>query len=726
MAKATASIATKLIQIFFRNPDRADGRALSRATALRVGLLFGPTAFLLTLLRLTEHSLLNTTGARALGELFWNMAPPPFLTVLLTLALGWLAHRAWPYVRPVWLVAGTLILGVGLMLWAVFLVPPWLGGWMTAEAFQVLRWDLLALLGLALTAALLLERLWGWPRTALLAALHTLIPLLLLLPIFEVGCIRVMGSPLEWSLLAYVLRNLGENLPVLASEVGAAEVVLLLLPLAITLLPPALERLPALRRWLRAAPAPAPGRSWQMALAALPPALLLALAPAATLPPTHRTISYAGMARSMLADPSWEPEGFESLAASHTLPFDMENLRLVPTDSTRRLNVVVVILESFRSRSTTPYNPALATTPFLDELARRSLLVEHMYGIVSYTNKSLAPILAGVYPELSREIVEAEAGAVPGVGLPALLRPLGYRSAFFTPATMLFERKDRILKNLGFDEIRGDASYAKDGFHVANYFGYEDRIMLAPSLQWVDEVTATGQPFFLSYLTLTAHHPYKTPLAFPRQPFAPNDSALNDYLNALHYTDAFLKALFEGFEARGLVDSTLFILLSDHGEAFGEHGLITHGDVIWDEALHTPALLFNPVLFPEGGRITGNRQHTDVLPTVADALGLRLEGGAYPGRSLLRPVPDDRLLYHSARDGNMVMALRQDSLKFFYYNRRQPMQVFDVRNDPLERRDIAEQISPDRLKSAELSLLLWRKSVQQIYHDRQTELLAAR
>ena len=73
----------------------------------------------------------------------------------------------------------------------------------------------------------------------------------------------------------------------------------------------------------------------------------------------------------------------------------------------------------------------------------------------------------------------------------------------------------------------------------------------------------------------------------------------------------------------------------------------------------------------------------------------------------LQEIPDDRLVYHSARNGNEALALRQDSLKFFYFNRRQPMQVFDLRNDPFERRDIAAEIDPDLLKSVELKLLLW-------------------
>lgn len=669
-------------------------------------------------LRLLEHSMLNALGRPEISDLLVDRAPPLFFILLVAIALGGVARLGWPYVRPVWVMTGTLILGLGLLFWAAILAPPWLTGWITPEAFQVLRGDLLALLTLGFTYALLSDRASGWKRTLCLAVLHALAPLLILLPIFEVSLIHTMGSPLDWSLLTYSIRHLGELAPVLSSEIGPAEVGMLLFPFLVTLLPFLIVHLPRVRRWMNAAPsAPVPRQAWRMAVVTLPLAALFLVPPPVALPPTHRTISYVGMMRSMLEEDTWLPDDLDALDAPASLPFDTKNLRFVSTDSVRRLNVVVLLLESFRSRSVTPYNPELATTPFLDALAQRSLLVENLYGVVSYTNKSLAPILAGVYPELSLNIVEGEPDALPTTGLPALLKPFGYRSAFFTPATMSFENKDQILNNLGFDESFGDAAFAKDGFHKTNYFGYEDRVMLEPSLAWVDKVTASDTPFFLSYLTLTAHHDYQTPPTFEKQRFDAYDPELNDYLNALLYTDFFLQDLFESFEQRGLIDSTVFILLGDHGEAFGEHGQTLHGEVIWDEAVHVPALIYNPVLFPEGGRISGNRSHIDVMPTVADALGYRIEGGVVPGISLLQGVGDDRIVYHSTRDGNEAIALRQGSLKFFYYNRRQPMQVFDIRNDPFERHDIAAQIDTDLLKAVELKLLLWRRGVQQIYHD---------
>ena len=711
--------------LFFSDPEPLP--ALSRPTVLRIGLLFAPTAFLLLLLRLIQHATLATPGQPAIGSLLTGPAPPLFFVLFVTISLGLWATHTWPFIRAVWLSAGTVLLGAGLTIWASILLPPWLTGWLTREAFEVVRWDLLVMLFLTLAFALWLEYARGWRRTLGLGLLHVLVPLLILLPLFELSVIRTMGTALDGSMLLYSIRHLNELTPVIASEAGPVQVGLLLLPLVITLAPLAVLRRSAARARMAEPPAWSLKKTGRVVGAALPLAALLALPPSATLPPTHRTISYAGMAHSFLEAAPWEPDRLADHVDPTALPFDTRHLRFVPTDSTRHLNVVVVILESVRSRSTTPYEPGLATTPFLNALARQALLVEQMYAVVSYTNKALIPILAGVYPELSRENVEATPGAFPAAGLPHLLRPHGYRTAFFTPAKMSFERKDQILHNLGFETIRGDAAYLKEGFHVTNYFGYEDRVMLAPSMAWIDEVTARGEPFFLSYLTLSTHHPYETPPTFRKKPFA-DDPRLNDYLNAMHYTDAFLEDLFDAFARRDLLASTLFVIVGDHGEAFGEHGELLHGDVLWDEAIHTPALLYNPVLFPHAGRIAGNRSQVDVLPTIAEVLGYRIEGGSYPGVSLLQPVPDGRVVYHSARHGNQALALRQDSLKFFYYDRRRPMQVFDIHNDPFERRDLAAQLDPDVLKSVELNLLLWRRGVQQIYHTSKprAEQLAAR
>ena len=76
-------------------------------------------------------------------------------------------------------------------------------------------------------------------------------------------------------------------------------------------------------------------------------------------------------------------------------------------------NVVVFIMESTRADAVTPYNPDLPSTPFLQEIAPASVLVERAYSLVPHTSKALVPILCGIEPRLSLEVVEARKGLAP-------------------------------------------------------------------------------------------------------------------------------------------------------------------------------------------------------------------------------------------------------------------------------------------------------------------------
>ncbi len=350
--------------------------------------------------------------------------------------------------------------------------------------------------------------------------------------------------------------------------------------------------------------------------------------------------------------------------------------------------------------------------PFFDSLASQSTIIDDMFAVIPHTNKALVPILCGIYPRIN----QGEEPDVPGTCLPALLKPFGYRSAFFTPATLAFERKGEMLKNMGFDEAFGDAEYRiKGGFPTLNYFGREEPIMLKPSLEWIDQRLAEKKPFFLTYLTLAPHHPYTIPDSYEDRPFPDADDDFHNYLNAVNYVDSFVADLFKGFEARGMMDNTLFVLLSDHGEAFGEHKLQFHSAVPYDEALHVAAILHSPTLFPKPGHIGGWRQQTDLLPTVVDLLGLKLENGLIPGTTLLEPAPANRRMYHATWVENQSMALRVGPEKFVYHYRRKPMEVYEIDKDPFEKNDLASQHSSEELRNVEMELLTWRRRVNEMY-----------
>jgi len=102
----------------------------------------------------------------------------------------------------------------------------------------------------------------------------------------------------------------------------------------------------------------------------------------------------------------------------------------------------------------------------------------------------------------------------------------------------------------------------------------------------------------------------------------------------IYYNDHHLGRLVEALKELGLFQECLFILTSDHGEAFGEHGFKGHGNPPYEEQIRVPLIM----KFPHSefqGRNSELIQHIDVVPTVLDYLGEKKKCPLMQGRSLL-------------------------------------------------------------------------------------------
>src|SRR4029078_8596656 len=109
-------------------------------------------------------------------------------------------------------------------------------------------------------------------------------------------------------------------------------------------------------------------------------------------------------------------------------------------------------------------------------------------------------------------------------------------------------------------------------------FGVDEPSTVARLLAWIDSV-GPRQPFFAAYPPVAGHHPYA---AREPGPFA-GTSEGGQYLNALHEGDEAFGALLAGLKERRLDERTLFVILGDHGEAFGQHdGNVGHTQFIYD------------------------------------------------------------------------------------------------------------------------------------------------
>ena len=385
--------------------------------------------------------------------------------------------------------------------------------------------------------------------------------------------------------------------------------------------------------------------------------------------------------------------------------------RLVQTPQTEERNVVLIHLESTRAQSVTPYDEDIKTTPFLNGLAKGSLLAERAYTTVPNTLKASVSVNCGIEPHLVQRATEAKPGGILVPCLADLLKEQGYRTVLFQSSTQNFESFGDLAKNLGYDEYYPIESMDTQGFERSNYFGYEDDVMLKPSEQWLKE--HKDEPFLAKYLTGTGHHDYQPPTRYGLKDFS-EDDRLNRYLNCIRYQDIFLKNLFDQYKELGLYDKTIFVLYGDHGEGFAEHGRYVHEDNPYEESLRVPLIIHAPGWFEDSNRVEGLTNLTDILPTVLEMLGYGVKDGKYPGYSLLHSLPEERTLMFSCFNKDKCLVSIRDHEKYIHHYGNQPDELFDLSKDPLEKHNLADERGKEVGKRRD-ELFAWRSRINAMY-----------
>lgn len=296
----------------------------------------------------------------------------------------------------------------------------------------------------------------------------------------------------------------------------------------------------------------------------------------------------------------------------------------------RPVDVVLVTLDTLRADALGFMGNAKVETPLLDRLAGQGRVFERAHAHNVVTLPSHTNILTGLYP-YQHGIRDNE-----GFRLDASIPTLATRLSAAGWATAAFVAAYPLDSSFGLD--RGfevyDDSYPRGDrrteFVLPERRGDE---VVAAALEWWQ--TTTDRPRFLWLHLFDPHAPYDPP-----EPFA-SRYAETPYLGEVTATDHFLTPLLAPLlDARtaGGTASALVVLTSDHGEALGEHGELTHGLFAYEPTLAVPLVLWGPGVKP--GRDPRPARHVDIVPTVLEALGLDpspAAGHTLPGRSLLAP-----------------------------------------------------------------------------------------
>lgn len=518
------------------------------------------------------------------------------------------------------------------------------------------------------------------------------------------------GTHADWNLIGFAVENFGEVHKVIGSEVPVGVLIFLGAITGLFFVGPQF-----LARRIESARAISESGAQDIRSAACAVVVALVLLLVAAMPRTGLGVS-TGLSREATLHITLSALGDESLrgeAAPDGRLYETGEASLVPAESegdTPR-NLVFIILESTRASSTTLHNPELDTTPYLRELSSSSLVMEEAYAVLPHTSKALVAMLCGIPPMPTMSNVEADPGIIPGRCLPELLESHDYRSLFMQSATADFEDRTALVDQMGYDDFYPLEKLDTDGFEKANYFGYEEDIMLSQSDEWLAE--HGDEPFFTTYLTLSPHHNYLAPRRYGRYEFAEDDT-FNRYLNAVHYLDNFVENVLDQYRERGLYESSLFVIVGDHGEAFGEHGRYQHDNVIYNEGVHVPWLIHSEQTREQPGRIDEPVSHLDILPTAVEMLGYEIEKGDFPGTSVFE-APDDRLLFFTCwYEDRCIGLLREDEKFIYHYNERSP-QLFDLSEDPAEQTNVIDEYDDDYIARLRQIVLTWKQLAAKPY-----------
>lgn len=381
-------------------------------------------------------------------------------------------------------------------------------------------------------------------------------------------------------------------------------------------------------------------------------------------------------------------------------------------------NVVLWLIDTLRADRITAINPETRVLgPNYDRFAADGVVFTSAYVQGAASFASHASLFAGRYPETidvlsSSDHLDDDEELLAEVALRAGLTTGGYSSNGHIRSSNGFEQGFSFFVNC----LRDNYRYLADG-------------LVSHATRWVDE--HLDDPFYLYIGTVDPHVTYRShedilPLYDPD----PYDGLFRRYVSGTElgqiksgslqiddrdririeaiyddevtFSDRHFGVFLDYLEEQGILDETLIILTSDHGDEFWEHGSCGHGHSVHDELVHVPIMMRYPPAIPPGTVIEQGVDGVDLLATLADFLGVE-PSAENQGESLLPiihnvvgpyPRPAFAQLYgrtHAMRLSEWKTIWRRDGVRELYHLAQDPTEQEDVASDyPYELRFITD------------------------------------
>jgi arylsulfatase A-like enzyme/Tfp pilus assembly protein PilF len=330
-------------------------------------------------------------------------------------------------------------------------------------------------------------------------------------------------------------------------------------------------------------------------------------------------------------------------------------------------------------------------TPHIDSLAKNGTLFSQATTPYPLTLPAHVALLTSTYP-FSNGVLDNGIPLGPNATtLATIFQKAGYRTGAFVGSFVL-DRRFGLSR--GFEAYNGPLDVHDNPTGAPIEHKRPGEQVEAAAKHWVED--NANAPFFLFLHLYDLHAPY----SLPADPSLRHGET--GYQAELAHVDQILGDFFAFLDHRGLLQKSLIVFTSDHGEGLGDHGETSHGYFIYQSTLHVPLIIHWPV---GSKRISQDRVDQpvsllDVAPTILEAAGLA-RPTEMRGRSLFSGAANEDVYSESvyARKHFGCSSLRSLRAGSFKYIDAPKPELYDLAADPAEKSNIYDQQKP---KAAEL------------------------
>jgi arylsulfatase A-like enzyme len=438
-------------------------------------------------------------------------------------------------------------------------------------------------------------------------------------------------------------------------------------------------------------------------------------------------------------------------------------------------NILIFVMDTQPIRNMTPYGYDRPTTPNVEKIAAEGLVYDNHFVTGCWTVPSHASLFSGKYQAGHGTGVQHEFMAAGFPTMAEILSKAGYQTAGFSNNTWVNQDATNIGR--GFEKFvlvkrpqgQNPQIGPEDDFVLENEADSGSAETVALLQRWFKNEYDSARPFFLfincvePHLRAWAPQPFRSRFLLSgvteAEARAVNQDVFAERLGLIpdrpggHMTEEdwrILKSLYDGETAcldqrmgllfdhlrrLGLLDETLLIIISDHGDLLDRRGMMGHHLSLFDDLIHTPLIVRWPGVVPQGKHFAGFVQICDWLPTFLELLDVDDEAIRAETQGVsLTPTWNDLMVrefivaeymkplqtieralrydpdFDYRRWLRRLKTIRTYDFKYHWTSDGQDM-LFDLVSDPGERRNVIDAL-PERAQALRKKLESFLVSLQ--------------